>query len=274
MAAQRIIIDSRSTAPWAGSHADLQAVNDALSISFQDVRDQELSEWRAAHPEPEPARADASALEKILGQDRALSHRISRLRMDDRFSDFCSYELADRPIRVMGTFQEIEPSLGSEPVKCLHMAHSYIRDDIRRNVSAHFGSLGVEVTVDGTDPLWVESTASAIEQNLRRGQPWWSPLLTPWGNLLAQLFFVSVVAAIIWRATAELGQAAHWWALIAALFLCVLAVGNPQSMSWLLPKVDIHAAGSQSAGTTHVRWVGGALAAGLLAVVVDILLRG
>ena len=274
MAAQRIIIDSRSTAPWAGSHADLQAVSDALSISFQDVRDQERSEWKAAHPEPEPPRADASALEKIIGQDRALSHRISRLRMDDRFSDFCSYELANRPIRVMGTFQEIAPSLGSEPVKYLHMAHSYIRDDIRRNVSAHFGSRGVEVTVDGTDPLWVESTASAIGQNLRQGQPRWAPLLTPWGNLLAQLVFVSVVGAVIWRATAGLGQASHGWALIAALYLCVLATGNPQSMSWLLPKVDIHAAGSQPAGTTHLKWVGGALAAGLLAVVVDILLRG
>jgi hypothetical protein len=132
----------------------------------------------------------------------------------------------------------------------------------------------VEVTVDGTDPLWVESTASAIGQNLRQGQPRWAPLLTPWGNLLAQLVFVSVVGAVIWRATAGLGQAAHWWALIAALYLCVLATGNPQSMSWLLPKVDIHAAGSQPAGTTHLRWVGGALAAGLLAVVVDILLRG
>jgi hypothetical protein len=39
-----MIIDSRSTAPWAGSHAALRAVNDALSISFQDVRDQERSD--------------------------------------------------------------------------------------------------------------------------------------------------------------------------------------------------------------------------------------
>jgi hypothetical protein len=274
MAAQRIIIDSRSTAPWAGSHVDLKTVNDALSLCMQDVRDQERSEWAAAHPEPEPPRPDASALEKIIGQDRALSHRISRLTMDDRFSDFCTYELANRPIRVMGTFQEIAPSLGGEPVRYLHMAHSYLRDDIRRNVSAHFGSRGVEVTVDGSDPLWVEATASAIEQNVRRGRPRWAPLLTPWGRLLAQLVFVSVIAAIIWRATAELGQAAHWWALIAAVYLCVLGIGDPKSMSWVLPRVDIHAAGSQPAGTSRLRWVGGALAAGLLAVVVDILLRG
>lgn len=274
MAAQRIIIDSRSTAPWAGSHADLKVVNDTLSVCFQDLREREQSEWEAANPEPEAVGADATALVKIAAEHHRLSHRISRLTMDDRFTDFCSYELLNRPIRVMGSFEEISPSLNSERIKYLYMAQSYFRDDIRRNVSARFGSRGVEVTVDGTDPLWVESTASAIAQNLRRGKPRWAPLLSPWGHLLSQLAFVSVVAAIIWRLTAGLGGALPWWGLIATVYLSFLAMGYSESRNWLLPRVEIYAPGSQPAGTAHVKWVGGAVGAGLLAVVVDILLRG
>ena len=274
MAAQRIIVDSRSTVPWAGSHADLSLVNDTFSVCFQDLRERELSQWHAAHPEPEAPKPDATALEKIAGEHRRLSHRISRLTMDDRFTDFCSYQLANRPIKVMGSFEEISQSLNSERIKSLYMAQSYFRDETRRIVSARFGSRGVEVTVDGTDPLWVESTASAIERRLRRGQPRWAPLLRPWGRLLSQLAMVAVVAAVLWRVTAGLGGAVAWWGLIGAVCLSFLAMGNPESMNWLLPKVDIYAPGSQPAGTTHLKWVGGAVAAGLLAVLLDLLLRG
>jgi hypothetical protein len=274
MAALRIIIDSRNTAPWAGSHADLKVVNDTLSVCFQDLREQEQSEWEAGNPEPEAPSQYATALEKLAAEHHRLKHTISRLTMDDRFTDFFSYELLNRPIRVMGSFQEISPSLNSERIKHLYMAQSYFRDDIRATVSARFGGRGVEVTVDGSDPLWVESSASAIAQNLRRGKPRWAPLLSPWGHLLFQLAFVSVVAAIIWRLMDGFGGAAPWWGLIAAVYLSSFAMGNPESMNWLLPRVDIYTPGSQPAGTAHLKWVGGAVAAGLLAVIIDILLRG
>lgn len=278
MAAQRIIIDSRSTAPWAGSHADLKAVNDTLSVCFLDMRQREQgeqSEWETANPElPAGSEADATAMEKISAEHRRLTHRIGLLKMSDRFTDHCTCELVNRPIRVTGSFEEISSSLNNERIKSLYMAQSYCRDDIRRNASVRFGSRSVEISVDGTDPLWVESTASALGNNLGRRRPRWAPLLSPWGHLLSQLALVSVVAAIIWRVSGGLGSAASWWGLIAAVCISFLAIGNPESMNWLLPRVDIYAAGSQPTGTTHLRWAGGAVAAAVLAVVVDILLRG
>src|SRR5450756_3078528 len=72
---------------------------------------------------------------------------------------------------------------------------------------------------------------------------------------------------------ARLGLAPLWWSLVGAVFISFLAIGNPRLMNWLLPNVDIHLPASQPTGTTHLKWVGGAIMVSVLGVVLDILLR-
>jgi ABC-type transport system involved in Fe-S cluster assembly fused permease/ATPase subunit len=100
-APQRITTDSPSAARWAGTHADLKAVNNRLSDCFKDMRHQEQSEWAAANPLPQELSAGASKVEQMTAEHLRMVREIRRLTKDDRFTGSCSLELANRPMEVM-----------------------------------------------------------------------------------------------------------------------------------------------------------------------------
>lgn len=274
MPAQHIATDSRSATRWAGTHADLKTVNDGLSDCFTDMRQREQSEWEAANPVPEELKADASKLDMINAEHLRLIREIRRLTMDDRFTGYCCFELADRPMEVTGNFEKLPPSLNDSDIGYIHMRRRYSRDDVWMNASVSFESRRVGILVEGTNPFWVESAADLLEKILVVRRPKWAPLFSRWGYRLSQFAFVGLVAAIVWRVTYGLGLAPLWWSLVGAVFISFLAIGNPRLMNWLLPNVDIHLPASQPTGTTHLKWVGGAIAVSVLGVVLDILLRG
>jgi hypothetical protein len=274
MPAQHVTTDSRSVAPWAGTHADLKVVDGILSNCFKDIRQREQSEWEAANPAREELQADATKLEKISAEHLRLMREIRRLTKNDRFTGYCCFELANRPIEVMDSFKEVLPSLSNGRIDRIQVRCRYCRDDIWMNASVCFGSKRVGVLVEGTNPSWVEAAANLLEKNLRVRRPHWAPLVSGWGYWLSQVAFGGLVAAIVWRVTDGLGRALSWWGLVAAVFISFLAIGNPKFMTWLLPGVDIYAPASQAAGTTHLKWPGVGIAAAVLGVAVDILLRG
>lgn len=274
MPAQHLITDSRSAAPWAGTHADLKVVDGILSDCFKEMRQREQSEWETANPVPEELKADATKMERITAEHLRLIREIRRITKDDRFTGYCCFELANRPMEVMGNFEEVLPSLDNGRLKYIHMKHRYFRDGIRMNASVHFESQRVEVLVEGTNSVWVQSAADLLEKNLGVRRPWWAPLLSGWGYRVSQFAFGALVAAIVWRVTDGLGGAPSWWGLVGAACVSFLAIGNPKFMSWLMPNVDIYAPASQPTGTAHLRWVGGIVAVAVLGVVFDILLRG
>jgi hypothetical protein len=274
MPAQHVTTDSRSVAPWAGTHADLKVVDGILSSCFKDIRQREQSEWEAANPVCEEPKADATKLEKISAEHLRLMREIRRLTKNDRFTGYCCFEVANRPIEVRDTFKEVLPSLSDGRIDCIQVRRRYSRDDIWMNASVHFGSKRVGILVEGTSPSWVESAANLLEKNLRARRPHWAPLVSGWGYWLSQVAFGGLVAAIVWRLTDGLGRALSWWGLVAAVVISFLAAGNPKFMTWLLPGVDIYAPASAAAGTTHLKWAGVGIAAATLGVAVDILLRG
>jgi len=120
----------------------------------------------------------------------------------------------------------------------------------------------------------VESAAGLLEKNLRTRRPRWAPLVSGWGYWLSQVAVAGLVATIVWRVTDGLGIAASWWGLVGAALISFLAIGNVKFLNWLLPTFDIYAPASQPTGTTHLKWVGGAITAAVLAVLFDTLLRG
>ena len=61
---------------------------------------------------------------------------------------------------------------------------------------------------------------------------------------------------------------------MAAVFISLLTIGNPKFMTWLLPSVDIFTPASQVTGSADPKWVDVGIAAAVLGVVFDILLRG
>jgi len=274
MPPQRITTDSRSAARWAGTHADLKAVNNRLSDCFKDMRQQEQSEWAAANPLPQELSAGASKVEQMTAEHLRMVREIRRLTKDDRFTGSCCLELANRPMEVMDDLEEVLPSVTNDRIKYVHMRRKYLRDDIWMSASVDFESRRVGILVEGTDPRWVESTASQLEKSLRARRPRWAPLASHWGSCLSQLAFGFLVAAIFWRVTDGPGVAPPWWALAGAVLISFLATGNLTFLNWLLPNVDIYSPGSQPTGTTHLKWVDAAIAAAVLGVIFDILLRG
>ena len=274
MPAQHIATDSRSATRWAGTHADLKTVNDGLSDCFRDMRQREQSEWEAANPVPEELKADASKLDMINAEHLRLIREIRRLTMDDRFTGYCCFELADRPMEVTGNFEKLPPSLNDSDIGYIHMRRRYSRDDVWMNASVSFESRRVGILVEGTNPFWVESAADLLEERLRVRRPVWAPLVSRWGYWLSQLAFGGLVAAIVWRVTDRLGRTPPWWGLLGAVLISLLVMGNPKFLSWLLPNVDIYAPASRPTGTTHLGWVGGAIAVAVLGLVADTLLRG
>lgn len=274
MPAQDIVTDSRSVTRWAGSHADLKAVNDSLSDCFEGMRRREQSEWEADNPAPEELRADASNVEKMTAEHLLLIREIRRMTRDDRFTGYCCFELANRPLEVMGSYEEALPSLNNDRINFIHMRHRYSRDDSWLNATVYFESQRAGILVEGTNPFWVESAADLLEERLRVRRPVWAPLVSRWGYWLSQLAFGGLVAAIVWRVTDRLGRTPPWWGLLGAVLISLLVMGNPKFLSWLLPNVDIYAPASRPTGTTHLGWVGGAIAVAVLGLVADTLLRG
>jgi len=273
-APQRITTDSRSAARWAGTHADLKAVNKSLSDCFKDMRRQEQSEWAAANPLPQDLSAGASKVEQMTVEHLRMVREIRRLTKNDRFTGSCCLELANRPMEVMDDLEEVLPSVTNDRIKYVHLRRKYLRDDIWMSASVDFESQRVGIFVEGTDPRWVETTASRLENSLRTRRPRWAPLASRWGFWLSQLAFGLLVAAIVWRLTDDPGVAPPWWALAGAVLISFLATGNLPFLNWLLPKVDIYSPGSQPTGTTHLKWADAAIAAAVLGVIFDILLRG
>jgi hypothetical protein len=273
MPPQPITTDSRSAARWAGTHADLKAVNDSLSDCFKDMRQKEQSEWAVANPLPEELKADASKVEELTAEHLRIVREISRLTKDDRFTGSCCLELVNRPMEVMDDLENVLPSVNSDRIKYVHMRRKYLRDDVWMSASVDFESQRVGILVKGTDPWWVESTASRLEKKLRTRRPRWAPLASRWGFGLSQLAFGVLVAAIVWAVTDGLGMAPPWWALLGAVLMSFLATGNLLFLKWLLPKVDIYAPGSQPRGTTHLKWVDAAIAAAVVGLIFDMLLR-
>jgi hypothetical protein len=274
MRAQHFTTDSRCAVRWAGTHADLKVVNDSLSDCFKDMRQQEQSEWEAANPHPEALKADASTLEKLTAEHLRLVREIRRLTKDDRFTRYCCLESANRPMEVVDDVEDVLPSLSIDRIKYIHMRRRYSRDDIWMNASVYFESQRVGILVEGTNASWVESAAGLLEKNLRTRRPRWAPLVSGWGYWLSQVAVAGLVATIVWRVTDGLGIAASWWGLVGAALISFLAIGNVKFLNWLLPTFDIYAPASQPTGTTHLKWVGGAITAAVLAVLFDTLLRG
>jgi len=274
MPAQHVTTESRRAACWAGTHADLEAVSSTLSDCFKDARQRERSEWEAANPVPAELKADATSIEKITAEHLRLIREIRRMTKDDRFTGYCCLESADRPMEVMDNLEEMLPSLKGDQIKYVHMRRRYLRDDTWMKASVYFGRQRVGVLVEGTNPAWVQSSAELLEKNLRARRPKWALLASGWGYWVSQSAFGGLVAAVAWRVTDRLDGTSSWWGLVGAVFISLLAVGNPKFMEWLLPTVDIYAPASRPAGTAHLKWVGVMVVAAVLGVVVDILLRG
>jgi len=182
--------------PLAGTHADLKVV-DGMSNCFKDIRQREQSEWEAANPVREELQADATKLEKISAEHLRLMREIRRLTKNDRFTGYCCFELANRPIEVMDSFKEVLPSLSNGRIDRIQVRCRYSRDNIWMNASVCFGSKRVGVLVEGTNPSWVEAAANLLEKNLRVRRPHWAPLVSGWGYWLSQVAFGGLVAAIV-----------------------------------------------------------------------------
>jgi hypothetical protein len=273
-APQRITTNSRIAARWAGTHADLKAVNESLSDCFKDMRRQERSEWAAANPLPQDLSAGASKVEQMTVEHLLMVREIRRLTKNDRFTGSCCLEIANRPMEVMHDLEEVLPSVTNDRIKYVHLRRKYLRDDIWMSASVDSESQRVGIFVEGTDPRWVKTTANQLENSLRTRSPRWAPLASRWGFWLSQLAFGLLVAAIVWRVTDGPGVAPPWWALAGAVLISFLATGNLPFLNWLLPKVDIYSPGSQPTGTTHLKWADAAIAAAVMGVIFDILLRG
>lgn len=273
MPAKRITSDRRDVAPFAGTFADVKETHHTLLECFKDIRDRERSEWDALNPEPEKAKSDASEPER-----RALEHshqirEIKRSTMENRFSEYCTLEFVNRTMKVTGSFEDVSPSLSEGRIKDIYMMQRYFRDGSELQATVLSGR-GMVVLVEGTSPLWVESTATVLEKNLLARRPKWAFLTTTWGYMLSASVFGGIVAAIVLRGANGLQKDPPWWGLLGALYLGSLAILNPKFMNWMFPMVDIHAAGTQPIGATHLKWVGGTVAAAILGVIFDILLRG
>jgi hypothetical protein len=239
------------------------------------MRQQEQSEWEVANPAPEELKADASKLERMTAEHLRLIREIRRMTKDDRFTGYCCFELADRPMEVLDSFDELLPSLDNEHLKYVHMRHGYRRDNNWMNASVYFESQRVGILVEGTNPLWVASAADLLEKAVRVGRPKWGSLVSRWGYWLSQFVFACLVGAVFWRVTNGLGGVSSWWGLpVGAVLISFLAIGNPKFLDWLLPKVDIYPPVAAPTGSTHLKWVGTAVAAAVLGIAIDILLRG
>ena len=176
--AQHVTADSRSVAPWAGTHAGLKVLDGILSDCFKDIRQREQSESEAANPVREELKADATNLEKISAEHLRLMREIRRVTKNDRFTGYCCYQLANQPMEVAGNFEDILPALSNGRIDYIQMRRRYSRDDIWMNASVYFGRKRVGVLVEGTSPSWVESAANLLEKNLRVCRPHWAPLLS------------------------------------------------------------------------------------------------
>jgi len=168
-----------------------------MSNCFKDIRQREQSEWEAANPVREELQADATKLEKISAEHLRLMREIRRLTKNDRFTGYCCFELANRPIEVMDSFKEVLPSLSNGRIDRIQVRCRYSRDNIWMNASVCFGSKRVGVLVEGTNPSWVEAAANLLEKNLRVRRPHWAPLVSGWGYWLSQVAFGGLVAAIV-----------------------------------------------------------------------------
>jgi hypothetical protein len=271
MLAKALISERRRLAPWVGTYADLKKVDDALSECFRDQRRREQSEWVAGNPDLEKVKSDTSDLDRDNAEGVRSAREPGRNTRYANFAEQCWFEFFHQTRRMTGNFDEICSSLDGGRVKRVNMMHTYCRDDTQCIATVHFGLEHVLIIAEGSDRLWVDTTADLLERKLRARRPRWAPLISGWGYKLFQFAIAGLFAAIGFRIADGLHQDTEWWGWVG--FIVFIVMGNAKLRNWLLPGVDIHGPTCHATGITHLRWVGGAIAAATVTLLVDILLR-